>query len=110
MNQPKLTKFREDVLVRLKCLSDAPPGKVVTYADISSSARSQVGGAMKYLVHQCDSELAWHRVVKSCGSLSDKAMPGQHERLLNDKVEFLDDGRVNLDRSHWKERPFKRID
>ena len=106
MTRPKLTPFREAVLKRVEAI---PSGAVLTYADISDRSRSHVGRAMDYLVRRVDDELGWHRVVKSDGSLSDKAMSGQRDRLRAERIGFLPDGRVNLDDFRWNESGFKPI-
>ena len=107
MTRPNLTPFREAVLLRVK---DIPSGKVLAYADISDRSRANVGRAMEYLARDVDDGLGWHRVVNSDGSLSDRAMAGQRDRLLDDGVAFLPDGRrVDLDQFLWKERRLSPI-
>ena len=106
MTRPDLTPFREAVLKRVEAI---PPGGVLTYADISDRSRSHVGRAMEYLVRHVDDELGWHRVISSDGSLSDKAMSGQRDRLRAERIGFLPDGRVDLDQFLWTEPRFKPI-
>ena len=107
MPRPKLTKFRANVLDRVK---EIPFGKVVTYGDVGDRKRANVGGAMAYVVDHFDPDLPWHRVVKQDGCLSDRAIGGQRARLQAEKVGFHPDGRVDLQRFGWKERPWDPIE
>ena len=107
MPTPGLTKFREDVLKRVK---EIPFGRVVTYGDLADRKLANVGGAMAYLVDHVDAELPWHRVVKQDGRLSDRAMSGQRDRLLAEGIGYHSDGRVDLDRYRWKEHHWGPID
>ena len=102
MSHPNMTPFREKVRKRVE---EIPRGKVVTYADIGGPKLANLGGAMEHLVRHFDPELAWHRVVKSDRSLSDKAMDGQREQLRAEGVEFLTDGKVDR-RFLWTEPTF----
>ena len=106
VSRPNLTEFRESVRKRVETI---PYGKVVTYADIGGAACANVGAAMEYLVSHFDPELAWHRVVNTDGSLSNKAMYGQRDRLQAEGVSLLSKGRVELDRFRWTALPFKPI-
>lgn len=107
MPRPKLTRFRENVLNRVK---EIPPGKVVTYGDVGDRKRANVGGAMAHVVDHFDWELPWYRVVKQDGGLSDRAMRSQRCRLRAEGVGFHPDGRVDLELFRWKEKPWGPID
>ncbi|MDE0452354.1 MAG: MGMT family protein [Gammaproteobacteria bacterium] len=99
MPSRKLTRFRENVLHRVK---EIPRGKVATYGD--------VGGAIAHVGEHFDPDLPWHRVVKQDGWLSDRAMRGQRCRLKAEGVRFHPDGRVDLELFGWKEKPWGPIE
>ena len=107
MPSPKLTRFRENVLNRVKQI---PRGKVATYGDVGDRKRANVGGAIAHIVEHFDPELPWHRVVKQEGWLSDRAMRGQRCRLRAEGVGFHPDGRVDLELFGWKEKPWGPIE
>lgn len=80
-----------------------PYGKVVSYGQIAAllgnpSGARTVGWAMS----ACPEELPWHRVVKSDGSITGGSYAAlRRELLVEEGVEFLVDGRVNMHTCRW---------
>ena len=97
MARPKLTPFRESVLI---CVEKVPLGKVLSCGQVSGPARAWVPRALHYLVENGFPDLPWHRVVNSDGSLlPTKMFVGQGERLRDEQVEFRPDGKVDMKKS-----------
>lgn len=77
-----------------------PHGKVASYGQIARllgrpGAARQVGWAMRH----CPGGLPWQRVVKNDGTIADGGHAEFRRALLEDEdVEFLPDGRVNMER------------
>jgi methylated-DNA-protein-cysteine methyltransferase-like protein len=90
-------------------VASVPRGRVITYGAIAHllgeprKAR-EVGWAMAATPDQ-EPPIPAHRVINSRGELSARAAFGggevQRARLEADGVEFLADGRVDLDRYLW---------
>lgn len=80
-----------------------PRGKVISYGQIAAllgSPRSarQVGWALS----TCPEELPWQRVVKADGSVTGGEYEELRRKLLaEEQVEFLTDGRVNMEAHRW---------
>ena len=80
-----------------------PHGKVVSYGQIAALL-GKPGGArtVGWALSACPEELPWHRVVKSDGSITGGAHAAlRRELLVEEGVEFLDDGRVNMHTCRW---------
>ncbi len=80
-----------------------PYGKVCSYGQIARTlgrpgAAREVGWAMRY----CPEGLPWHRVVMADGSVSGGYYAEERRAMLLDEaVEFLPDGRVNMKSREW---------
>ena len=81
-----------------------PSGKVLSYSDIaaiigSPRAARQVGWAMI----KCPDDLPWQRVVKADGTIAGGEYARiRRELLKSEGVEFLPDGRVDMNKFRWK--------
>ena len=82
-----------------------PYGKVVSYGQIarilgSPRAARQVGWAMRH----CPGHLPWQRVVMADGSITGGMYADMRRAILQSEgVDFLPDGRVNMELSNAKE-------
>lgn len=93
-----------------------PAGKVSTYGKIAallpppSGVSPQnylafgarwVGGALAV----CPSDVPWHRVINAQGKISlRQGAELQHKLLVEEGVEFDDQGRINLKKYGWEEK------
>lgn len=92
-----------------KIVEKIPAGKVTTYGHIAQaiglkSGARMVGYALNKSLEGSASELPCHRVVNRNGELTGKAYFGGNtmkERLLQEKVSFLDEDRVDLNKHLW---------
>lgn len=85
-----------------------PQGKVVTYGDIANALHMRDVRKVGWALHaNKNQEVPCHRVVNKEGRLAKNfAFDGEEEqrrRLETEGVEFLADGRVNLDICRWSE-------
>ena len=79
-----------------------PLGRVMTYSQVAKKAGvipRFVGTAMKVL--PADTDVPWQRVVRSDGSISQKAPDDQRRRLEEEGVRFDGSGRIDLDKFGW---------
>ena len=79
-----------------------PPGCVLTYSQVAKKAGvipRFVGTAMKVLPD--DTDVPWWRVVRSDGSISQKAPDEQRKLLEAEGVSFDERGRIDLDKFGW---------
>lgn len=85
-----------------------PPGRVTSYGAVaalvgSPRAARGVGAALNAL--PADTDVPWWRVANRSGELTIPAELGlralQRTLLLREGVEFLDDGRVDLEKYEW---------
>ena len=80
-----------------------PYGRVVSYGQIarmlgSPRAARTVGWALSV----CPDDLPWQRVVKADGDIAGGGFGElRHTMLLEEGVEFLPDGRVDMDACAW---------
>lgn len=80
-----------------------PYGKVVSYGQIARSLGNprgarEVGWAMRC----CPDHLPWQRVVKADGAITGGVFADIRRALLKDEgVQFLPDGRVDMDSCRW---------
>lgn len=96
-------------------IKQIPEGSVATYGDIANLAglprhARLVGYALNALPQ--DSDVPWYRVVNSQGQLSLAKLSAtgaaeQHERLVNEGVEFSTAGRVALKKYRWQPHPLE---
>jgi len=84
-------------------VAEIPYGKVASYGQIATllgnprAARS-VGWALSV----CPDDLPWHRVVKADGSITGGSYAElRRELLIEEGIEFLPDGRVDMQRCQW---------
>lgn len=85
-----------------------PCGRVSTYGQIALLAGNpRFSAVVGYALNGCpeDSDVPTHRVVNRFGGLSDAFLPlgkDTHRLLLEmERVEFLSDGNVDLERFMW---------
>jgi methylated-DNA-protein-cysteine methyltransferase-like protein len=95
-----------DRIYELTCL--VPEGRVVTYGDIAKALHMSDVRKVGWALHaNKNQEVPCHRVVNKEGRLAKNfAFDGEEEqrrRLEAEGVEFLNDGRVNLDMCRWNE-------
>lgn len=89
-----------------------PYGKVVSYGQIakllgSPKAARQVGWALS----TCPEELPWQRVVMADGSVTGGEWEEVRRNLLAEEgVEFLLDGRVDMENFRWDPKPDELLD
>lgn len=85
-----------------------PPGRVTSYGAVAAlvgapRAARGVGAALNAL--PADTDVPWWRVANRSGELTIPAELGlralQRTLLLREGVEFLDDGRVDLEKYEW---------
>jgi len=82
-----------------------PFGKVVSYGQIAAllgnpKAARSVGWALSV----CPENLPWQRVVKADGSITGGSYSElRRELLIDEGVELLPDGRVDMQRFQWKQ-------
>ena len=79
-----------------------PPGRVMTYSQVAKKAGvipRFVGTAMTVLPD--DTDVPWWRVVRSDGSISQKAPDEQRKLLEAEGVSFDERGRIDLDKFGW---------
>ena len=100
------TQFTEAVLEIIKSI---PKGKVQTYGGISKLAGSPFGARQVVRILSSMSrkyKLPWHRVMNSKGEIQRKNIDMFHEQihlLEKEGVEFISEGKVNLDLCLWDE-------
>lgn len=85
-----------------------PEGKVMTYGDLAQALGTKDARKIGWALHaNTDENTPCHRVVNKEGRLAKNfAFDGEEEqrrRLEAEGVEFLADGRVNLDICRWNE-------
>ncbi|MFH1176095.1 MAG: MGMT family protein [Acidobacteriota bacterium] len=84
-----------------------PPGRVMTYGQISSLLGSRLSPvAVGWALHGCPEDVPWHRVVNASGGFSTDRMPElpvglQKALLAAEGVTFSADGTVDLNRCRW---------
>ncbi|MGF1671865.1 MAG: MGMT family protein [Balneolaceae bacterium] len=96
-----------------------PPGKVTTYGAIAgylgvASGARMVGYALNNAIYEADTrQLPAHRVVNRLGQLTGRAYfpdDTMRERLQQEKVEFLDEYTVNIEKHFWNPAELYRDD
>ena len=100
---PHTRNFFERVYATVELI---PHGMVMSYGQIAALLGNPRGArSVGWAMSSCSEKLPWHRVVKSDGSIT-----GGHwaelrrERLIDEGVEFLIDGRVNMETACWRPR------
>jgi methylated-DNA-protein-cysteine methyltransferase-like protein len=95
-----MKNFFEEVYI---IVSRIPYGKVVSYGQIARMlghprGAREVGWAMRY----CPEHLPWQRVVKMDGAITGGEYAEMRKFLLESEgVEFLLDGRVDMELCRW---------
>ena len=84
---------------------EVPRGRVMTYGQVAEAARSHgaaqsVGNAMRKAKDE-GMDIPWQRVVKAGGVISSGAPARQAELLKREKVSFLSESRVDLQKHQW---------
>lgn len=86
-----------------RLVEQVPCGKVVSYGQIAwrlgqPRAARQVGWAMRC----CPEQLPWQRVVKADGTVAGGMYADLRRAMLEaEGVQFLPDGRVNMETCQW---------
>ena len=91
----------------LVVVSEIPRGRVATYGQVAwivgAPSPRMTGHALAGLPE--DTKVPWQRVVNHRGGLSPRGDPmatdSQRERLTEEGIEFLPDGRIDLARFGW---------
>jgi len=95
-----MSTFSEQVY---SIVEQIPCGKVVSYGQIAKilnrpRAAREVGWAMRH----CPEGLPWQRVVMADGSITGGEYADLRKSILqSENVEFLPDGRVNMELCRW---------
>lgn len=89
----------------LDVVAAIPPGRVATYGDVASRAGSRSPRLAGFvLANLADEDTPWHRVLRSDGTPAPHLAAEQLARLRAEGVPATD-GRVNLRRYRWRDRP-----
>ena len=85
-------------------VAQIPYGKVISYGQIASLLGSPRGArSVGWAMSACPEGLPWHRVVKADGSITGGQWAElRRELLIEEGIELLLDGRVNMETTHWK--------
>ena len=80
-----------------------PYGKVVSYGQIAALLGNPHGArTVGWALSACPEGLPWQRVVMSDGSITGGVYAElRRELLIKEGIEFLPDGRVNMDTCRW---------
>ena len=100
MTEPEKDSF----FVRVNAVvAQVPYGKVVSYGQIAVFLGNPRGARMVgWALSVCPEELPWQRVVMADGSITGGAYAElRRELLIEEGVEFLLDGRVNMKTCRW---------
>ena len=84
-------------------VAQVPSGKVVSYGQIAAMlGDTRKARMVGWALSACPDELPWQRVVKADGSIAGGAYAElRRELLIQEDVEFLLDGRVDMSRCQW---------
>ncbi|MDR1088477.1 MAG: MGMT family protein [Coriobacteriales bacterium] len=84
-------------------VAQIPRGRVVSYGQIAARlGRPRGARSVGWALSVCPEELPWQRVVKADGSVTGGVWTELRRELLADEgVEFLLDGRVDMDACRW---------
>ncbi len=91
----------------IKILEAIPYGSVTTYGAVATLAGNPSGARqVSRILHSSSSKynLPWHRVVNREGKISPRTSMSQidQRQLLEEEgIEFLDNGKIDLDRFLW---------
>lgn len=99
-----MTAFSQNII---KVIESIPKGKVASYGLIAMLAGNPRGSRIVgYMTHRLKQDLPYHRVVFKDGSLCEGTPFGhpeiQRQMLVDEGVQFLPDGRVDLSISLWE--------
>ena len=91
----------------LLVIREIPQGRVATYGQIAwivgAASPRMAGYALGGL--PADTDIPWQRVVNSHGGISPRGDPlatdRQRKRLAGEGIQFLADGRIDLERYGW---------
>jgi methylated-DNA-protein-cysteine methyltransferase-like protein len=83
-----------------------PPGRVMTYGQISLLVEPLTPRAVGWALHVCPEEVPWHRVVNAKGGCSTDRLPhvptGLQRKLLErEGIGFRDNGTLDLRLYLW---------
>ena len=85
-----------------------PPGKVMNYGQIATlCSRRLTPRAVGWAMHDCPSDVPWHRVVNAAGRCSTDDFEGnqpgrQRARLEAEGVEFTGGGNLDMTRYRFE--------
>lgn len=101
-----MTAFAKKVLSLIKKI---PKGKVASYGQIAQLAGKPQGSrGVGWILNSCTEayDLPWQRVINSQGKISfpknSKQYKEQKKLLLKEKVQFLDNDSVDMEKYAWK--------
>jgi methylated-DNA-protein-cysteine methyltransferase-like protein len=95
---------RDEVLALVRAI---PPGRVMTYGQISSLLASRLSPrAVGWMLHRCPDGVPWQRVVNAAGGCSTDRLPDvpqglQRAMLEGEGVDFRGNGTLDLERFRW---------
>lgn len=98
------SSVRDEVLEIVRSI---PPGRVMTYGQISSLMASRLSPvAVGWMLHRCPDDVPWHRVVNASGGCSTDRLPDmpqglQRAMLESEGVAFRGDVLRDLEAFRW---------
>lgn len=105
----QISEFTKKVIQQIQKI---PSGKVATYKQIAELAGKPHGSrGVAWILHSCSTtyKLPWHRVLNSKGMISfdrkSSSFREQKQRLIKERVQINDDGKLDLTKFQWKKRP-----
>ena len=84
----------------LACVSDIPPGRVMSYGGVATAIGSRAPRAVGRVLARSDHPVPWHRVVRSDGTLA-SALRNRQSRLLADEGVPMEGDRVVMEWAEW---------
>ncbi|MDR1357982.1 MAG: MGMT family protein [Coriobacteriales bacterium] len=84
-------------------VAQVPRGRVVSYGQIAALlGNPRAARSVGWALSACPEELPWQRVVKADGSVTGGVWAELRRELLGEEgVDFLPDGRVDMDACRW---------
>jgi methylated-DNA-protein-cysteine methyltransferase-like protein len=88
----------------LDCVSDIPPGRVMSYGGVAAAVGSRAPRAVGRVLAQNGRSVPWHRVVRADGRPASRLSTRQL-RLLADEGVPIEGGRVIMEWVEWSAPP-----
>ena len=85
-----------------------PPGRVMNYGQVATlCSRPLTPRAVGWAMHDCPSDVPWHRVVNAAGACSADGVPGnqpgrQRQRLEEEGIAFSSAGTLEMNRYRFE--------